>query len=263
MERERGVAFWSQTCATKSMQPSIDSSRARRRVWTVLLLIAAIGTSARAAGVSVPVSDPSRELAFARYTTSHVERDPFKQSGPVGVFIEASLPGLYKSAALLAVRQQGEDKRSELHVLQIVGDGTVAEEVIERYFALRQEFDMLPVASVAITPSNYKFHYAGEVKTGAAAAYVYDITPKKSRPGLLQGKIWMDAGTGAEVMLSGYVMDLPASGGRVEVVRDTKLMNGCPFGRVTHVSFTVPLLGRAEVVITEVVLPAELTTEAQ
>ena len=145
---------------------------------------------------------------------------------PVGVFIEASLPALYKSAAMLAVRRQGEDKRSELQVLQTAGDGTVADEVIERYFALRQEVDILPLSSVAITPSNYKFHYAGEVKTGGAAAYVYDITPKKNRPGLLLGKIWMDAGTGDEVMLSGHLMDLPASGGRVDVVRDTKLMDG-------------------------------------
>ena len=104
--RDTGIAFWPQTCATNGMQPSIDSSQARRHVWTVFLMIVSIGPSARAADVSVPMSDPSRELAFARYITSHVERDPFKQSAPVGVFIEASLPELYKSAALLAVRNQ-------------------------------------------------------------------------------------------------------------------------------------------------------------
>ena len=260
---DTGIAFWPQNCAVTGMQPSIDSSQARRHVWTAFLLIVSIGPSARAADVSVPVSDPSRELAFARYTTSHVERDPFNQSGPVGVFIEASLPELYKSAALFAVRKQGEDKRSELHVLQIAGDGTVADEVIERYFALRQEVDILPLSSVAIIPSNYKFHYAGEVRTGGAAAYVYDITLKKNRAGLLLGKIWMDAETGDEVMLSGHLMDLPASGGRVDVVRDTKLMNGSAFARVTHVGFTVPLIGRAEVVITERVLTPEIIPQAQ
>jgi hypothetical protein len=244
------------------MQPSIDSSQARRHVWTVFLLIVSFGPLAQAADVSVLMSDPSRALAFARYTTSHAERDPFKQSGPIGVLIEASLPELYKSAALVAFRGQGEDRRSELHVLQIAGDGTVADEVIERYFALRQ-VDILPLSSVAITPSNYKFHYAGEVKTGGAAAYVYDITPKKNRPGLLLGKIWMDAGTGDEVMLSGHLMDLPANGGRVDVVRDTKLMNGSALARVTHVGFTVPLLGRAEVVITEMVLTPEIIPQAQ
>ena len=213
------------------MQPPLAHSQARRHIWTVFLLIVSIGPSARAADVAVAVNGPSRELAFARYITSHLERDPFKQSGPVGVFIEASLPELYKSAVLLAVRRQGEDKRSEIDVLQTAGDGTVADEVIQRYFALRQEVDILPLSSVSITPSNYKFHYAGEVKTGGATAYVYDITPRKNRPGLLLGKIWMDAGTGNEVMLSGHLMDLAASGGRVDVVRDTKLMNGSACAR--------------------------------
>ena len=77
-----------------------------------------------------------------------------------------------------------------------------------------------------------------------------------------QGKIWMDAGTGDEVMLSGHLMDLPASGGRVDVVRDTKLMNGS-FVRVTHLGFTVHLLGRAEVVITEIVQIPELIPQVQ
>ena len=242
--------------------PSIFS-RPRRRLWSVLVLIVSIGPVTHAAEVSVLMSAPSRELAFARYATSHVDRDPFKQSGPVGVFIEACLPEHYKSAALLAVRKQGEDKRSEIHVLQIAGDGTVADEVTDRYFALRQEVDILPLSAVAVTPSNYKFHYAGEVRTGGAVAYVYDITPKKSLPGLLQGKIWIDAGTGDEVMLSGRLMASHASGGRVDVVRDTNLINGSAFARVTHVGFTVPLLGRAEVVITEMVLTPEMIPQAQ
>jgi hypothetical protein len=73
----------------------------------------------------------------------------------------------------------------------------------------------------------------------------------------------MDSQTGNEVMLSGHLMNSPASEGRVEVVRDTQLMNGCAMVRITHVSFTVPLLGRAEVVITEIVLTPELTRQTQ
>jgi hypothetical protein len=73
----------------------------------------------------------------------------------------------------------------------------------------------------------------------------------------------MDAETGDEVMLSGHLMDLPTSGGRVDVVRNTELINGSAFARVTHVSFTVPLLGRAEVVITERVLTPEIIPQAQ
>jgi hypothetical protein len=170
------------------MPPSIDSSQARPHVWTVFLPFVSLGPSARAASVSVPVNDPSRELAFARYTTSHAESDSFKQSGPVGLFIEASLPELYKSAAVLAVRKQGEDKRSELHVLQIAGDGTVADEVIERFFALRQKVDILPLSFVAITPTNYKFRYAGEVKPAVPRPTSTTLLPRRTGPGCCWAK---------------------------------------------------------------------------
>jgi hypothetical protein len=41
------------------------------------------------------------------------------------------------------------------------------------------------------------------------------------------------------------------------------LMNGAPYARVTHVAFTVPLLGRAQVTITEMLLTQDMLTQAQ
>jgi hypothetical protein len=56
---------------------------------------------------------------------------------------------------------------------------------------------------------------------------------------------------------------MPSTSGRVDVVRDTMLVNGAPFARVTHVAFTVPLLGRAQVTITEMLLTQDMLTQAQ
>jgi hypothetical protein len=165
-----------------------------------------------------------------------------------------SLPELYKSAALIGVRTPAEHYTAQLHILQIVGDGVVTEEVIDRYLALRQQMEILPHSLVAVTPANYKFHFDGEVKTGDTTAFIYDIAPRKTRPGLLVGRLWMDSSTGEEVMLSGHLMNGPATGDLVELVRDTKLVNGCAFARVTHLAWSIPLLGRAEVVITETLL---------
>jgi hypothetical protein len=220
-----------------------------------MALIAFIGSNAHAASTTVQACCSSKELAFARYITSQEERDPFLNSGAVGVVIEASLPGLYKEAALFGVRARTESDQGDLKVLEIEGDGTVVEEVIDRYFALRKVFDALPISSVAVTPSNYKFEFAGEVKTGGAAeAYMYNITPRKSRPGLLAGQIWVDSATGNEIMLSGHLLAMPASTGLVNIVRDTKLLNGSAFARITHVTFAIPQLGRAELAITEIML---------
>jgi len=222
-----------------------------------------LGSNLPAADLSVPLNGPSRELSFAQYIASTAERDPLTKSGPVGIVVEASLPELYKSAGLVAVRTQRENEPGEVKVLLLAGDGTVTDEVIDRVFGLKRQIQSLPLSSVAITPTNYKFHFAGEVKTGTSSAYIYDIAPKKNGPGLFSGHLWMDAGCGQEVTLTGYLKDMSSAGGRVDVVRDTKLINGAPYARVTHVAFTIPLLGRAEVTITEVVLTQDLLTQEQ
>jgi len=229
----------------------------RRNAWgpVPLMLFAAFTEHiATAAAPGVQALGSPRALAFAEYIMSHGERDPLAKAGPVGVLIEASLPDLYKSATLLAVRTPSGNGPGDLHIVQIAGDGTVAEEVIDRVFTLREQIDRLPVTSLEITPANYKFRFAGEVKTGGAPAYIYDITPKKKGPGAVTGKFWMDAATGHEVMVSGQMTDASMPGGKLSVVRDTQLLNGVAYVRVTHVNFVVPQVGRAEVAVTEVVL---------
>ena len=130
------------------------------------------------------------------------------------MFIEASLTDLYKSAVLVGLRTPGVNELGGFQVLQVGGDATVAEEVIGPYWTARQQLDLLSRSSVAITPENYKFQFAGEVKTGGALAYIYDVTPKKKRPGLMAGRLWIDASTREEVEFSGYAIDMPAAKGR-------------------------------------------------
>jgi hypothetical protein len=62
-------------------------------------------TQLSAAELTVSGSAPA--LAFARYLVSIQQRNPFTESGPVGVEIEASLPGLAKEGSMSAVRQTG------------------------------------------------------------------------------------------------------------------------------------------------------------
>jgi hypothetical protein len=236
---------------------------ALRHTWSIFLPILFLGSNAQAASPTVQTCCSSKETAFARYVTLQAERNPLAKIGPTGVIIEASLPEFYKSATLYGVRLQGENEKENLKVFQIEGDGTVAEEVIDRFLALQELFDAIPQPFVAVTPANYKFRFAGEVKTGGSLAYIYNIIPKKNRPGLLAGQVWMDSGSGYEVMLTGHLVNLPSSTGLVNIVRDTKVIEGSALTRVTHVSFGIPQLGRAEVVVTEVPLRPELPFERQ
>jgi hypothetical protein len=210
---------------------------------------------APAESVSTVGPTSSAGLAFARYIASIQERNPFTDSGPVGVEIEASLPSLYKETRLVAIRDMDKSERSEYRVLQIEGDAIVAQEVVARYLALQELLENLPVSSVEITPANYKFQYKGEIGTGGALAYVYKITPKKKRDGLIQGQLWIDSVTGAAILQSGRFVKTPSPFlGKVEVVRDTAIRDGSPRVRITHMTIETPRVGHGELMITEIPL---------
>jgi hypothetical protein len=191
-------------------------------------------------------------LAFGRYLASIEERNPFTESGPVEVEIEASLPGLAKQGSIRAVRQTGASERSEYSEIRFDGDSTVKHEVIGRYLTAEEQAEGLPYSSVAVTPANYKFRHAGSVETNGTSAYVFQIAPKKKRAGLIQGQIWIDSATGIAVHHAGRLVKRPSVFiRRIEVARDKKLQDGLPSTRVTHVVIDARLVGRAELTITE------------
>jgi hypothetical protein len=166
--------------------------------------------------------------------------------------IEASLPGLAKRGTLLAVRQTGDSERSEYSAIRFEGDSTVKQQVIARYLAGQEQAEGLPYSSVAVTPVNYKFRYVGSLVTNGTAVYIFQITPKEKRAGLIRGQIWIDSATGIAVRQTGRFVKRPSLFvRRVEVARDTTLREGLSYSRVTHITIDIRLIGRAELTITE------------
>jgi len=232
--------------------------------WSLAAVLLVLAAMPEARGAEPPLMGPgssARGLAFARYITSLQRRDPFAHSGPVAISIDASLPDLYKQCSVLAIREPGENGRRTYHVLALEGDGAVLAEIVGRYFRLEEEMDGVPAWSAATTPDNYKFRFVGEVNTGDNSAYVYRITPKKHPQVNIAGQLWMDSGSGADVMLSGRLRGMRSIGGPADFVRETKLLKGTPYGRITHLAFSVPPLGRAQLAITEFLL--QLQTDGQ
>jgi hypothetical protein len=189
-------------------------------------------------------------VALGQYLASLEHGSSLAESRPMAILIEASVPALYKESVVLAVRQTGNNERSEFQIVGMGGDGAVAEEVIARYFAIEEQMDHLPGSSTLITPENYKFQFRGEVKTGNGSAYVYDLTPRKRHPGLFKGQIWIDAATGSELLVSGHLTGAPSTGSSITFVREMTL-EASGYTRVTHLTFDVPLLGRSELNVTE------------
>jgi ABC-type transporter Mla MlaB component len=196
----------------------------------------------------------NESIAFARYI-AWLQRDPFTASNPVAMAIVGSLPGLDKEGSLLAIRGAGEFERSQSGILDLQGDSIVFERVIAPYLAAQRQAEDMPRSSVLITPQNYKFRYAGAVGTGDHAAYIFRITPRKNRAGLIRGELWIEPLTGAPVLVSGHLAKTPSTSIRsVNVLREITFGDGYPLARTTHLVIETRPVGRSELTIFELPL---------
>ena len=188
-------------------------------------------------------------LAFGRYIAGLKQASPWS---PETVEIDASLPKLERQGRLRAIRRLLPFGKPEYQVLEIAGDQTVRQQVIIRYLSADVRAAAIPASSIAITPANYKFRYKGAVKTGETVTYVYQITPRKKREGLIKGELWLDGETGAALRQAGHLVKTPSIFvKRMDIARETTLRNGIAEMRVTHLSVDTRLVGRAELTIEE------------
>jgi hypothetical protein len=220
-----------------------------------MMFALAIPIGCQAATLTVAPSGTGQSLAFARYIDAMQDRNPFVESGPTLVAIEASAPRLYKESRVMAVRQITQSEHPEYRIVRMEGDAFVMHEVVANYLKTAEQIEDLPFSSTAITPANYRFRFKGEVTAGNTSAYVFQIIPRRKSDGLLQGELWIDAQTGQEVLRKGYLVSTPRGfAGRLEVLRDTTLLHGSPWIRVTHITVETRHVGRGELTITELPL---------
>jgi len=166
--------------------------------------------------------------------------------------IHASLPGLEKTGELQAIRRLPPRAGSRYQVIQLAGDRTVKDQVIVRYLHAEERAADIPAADVAITPANYKFVYKGAVDDGERQAYIFEITPRRKRDGLIKGELWLDQQTGVAVRESGRLVKSPSVFiKRVAVTQENTLRDGVVASRLTHIRVDTRLVGRAELVIEE------------
>jgi hypothetical protein len=220
-------------------------------VLLLALLIPGIATAQPV--LMVQPAAPPESLAFARYVAWLDARDPFTESGPVVVAIAASLPGLDKQGSLVAIRDVGgESERNQYGVVGIEGDSIVFERAIAPYLEAQREAENLPRSSVVINPENYKFCYAGAAETGDRTAYIFRITPKENRAGLIRGEIWIEPLTGAPVLVTGHLVKTTSSSiHRINVASEITLVDGAPLARTTRLMIETRPVGRADLMIIE------------
>jgi hypothetical protein len=166
--------------------------------------------------------------------------------------IEASLPQLRKEGHLRAIRRVNLAGEADYQVLEISGDQTVRQQVINRYLTGQATAAEMPPDSIAMTPANYEFRYKGAANLAEAVVYVFQIKPRKKRRGLMSGELWLDGETGAAIRQSGYLVKSPSVFvKRVAITRETVLDRGVVRMRLTHLSVDTRLVGLADLTVTE------------
>lgn len=252
----------------KSQAVERVSSRQKVRFqWTsaatlLLMLVAASAfaaspTKVDAASVKIfhglAYGSDSPEATLDRYLTL-LPQQSMAESGTVSVEIEASLTTTDRRAHLQAIRHQGtaESIGSTYQILNLEGDSMVKQQVIARYLTAQSDAEAIPSASLAINAGNYRFHFLRSFATGRGVTHVFEIVPKQKRAGLIRGELWLDAVSGLAIRQSGILVKRPSVlVKKMEIARETELVDGRPSLRTTHISIDTRLAGRAELTVSE------------
>jgi hypothetical protein len=260
-----GAQFIAKSAHSRSLVASImghdftvasieDKTAGGRMPWRIAALALAAAASllvpATVSADDTDVNSPSAVLS--RYTAS-VERANIRVEGEAVVIdIDASLPKLAKTGRLQAIRRHVPLGKPQYEVLESEGDRTVRQQVIARYLSADAQALSLPASSMAMSPANYKFRFLAAIGNDSTLTYVYRITPKKKRVGLIQGELWIDAASGVAVHQHGRLVKSPSMFlRRVDVVQDTDIREGSPYLRITRLGIETRLVGRAELTIKE------------
>ena len=195
---------------------------------------------------------PLPKSVLERYAAALEQSSQSLDCRAVALEIDASLPKLAQRGRLQAIRQWVRPGRSEYQAMRIEGDRTVKQQVIARYLSAQAQADALPSSAVAISAANYKFRYVGAIGSAESPTYVFQITPRRKRAGLIQGELWIDGASGLAVRKTGRLVKTPSVFvRRIEVVQDIDILDGAPHLRITHLEIDTRLVGRAELTIRE------------
>ena len=88
--------------------------------------------------------------------------------------------------------------------------GTSFGEAIVRRMLMSEVEIARDYASTDFSPENYGFRFILEENTGGRRRYVLELLPKRKDRNLLQGKIWVDAGTYLPLRIEGEPVKTPS-----------------------------------------------------
>jgi hypothetical protein len=169
----------------------------------------------------------------------------------VDVSISASIPALGKEGHLHAIKHQFDGSRFQYEQMQFDGDGLVKTNVIARYLAAELEAQR-PEEKLAtqISPANYEFKLKGRVREAGRELLLFQVKPRKKRPGLFQGQIWIDSLTRQPVREAGKLAKLPSLWVKeISFTRDYIATNGLALVSRIVSEVRTRIVGKAQITV--------------
>jgi hypothetical protein len=224
------------------------------------------------ADVSTPdlvpvVSRPqmSAELALEIFQKRSTRQAQELAGYSAATVIRAELPHISQHGELGLERHYSVPRTLTFKALHFIGDGFVKTNVIGRL--LQSEVDHVQKddpAVTAIRPENYKFSHKGTTQIAGQVVHVYQVKPRKKRPGLFKGHIYIDASTGSLVRAEGRVVKSPSIFvKKIDFVQDYAEVNGFTLPTHIHTEAKAVLVGRTIVdIINSDCQPVLLSSES-
>jgi hypothetical protein len=210
------------------------------------------GTVPVVASDSVLVLEPS--LAMARMSPDLALETYQKQANrqaqvlagySAATMIRAQLPASSQHGEFELERRYTAPRTLAFKPVHFEGDGFVKTNVIARI--LQSEVDHVQKddpTTTALRPENYKFSHKGTSQIAGRAVHVFQVKPRKKRPGLFKGQIYLDAYTGSLVRVEGRVVKSPSLFvKKIDFIQEYSDINGFTFPVRMHSQAKAALVG--------------------
>lgn len=160
--------------------------------------------------------------------------------------VSARLPDLKESGQFELDRRYVAPKTLQFTPVSFTGDGFVKSNVIVRL--LQSEVDHVQKdqpGQTAIDDHNYKFAYKGREILNGRMVHVFHVKPRKKRPGLFKGRIFVDAYSGTLVRAEGRMTKSPSIFIKdIDFRQDYADIDGFTFPVKMHSQAKARILGR-------------------
>jgi hypothetical protein len=201
-------------CArTAAAQQFVPARRALGMDAAVPALNIVAGSATASAPLSIPATLPrmAPDLALQVMANHALIQDAHLGSYSAVSTVTATLPDLSERGQFEVDRRYLAPKTLQFTPVHFTGDGFVKSNVIFRL--LQSEVDQVQKhqpAQTAIDRQNYKFSYKGREMLNGRLVHVFQLKPRKRRPGLFKGRIFVDAYSGTLARAEGRMVKSPS-----------------------------------------------------